>query len=99
MEPSQMALLIPIMALTIPVVAILGGLATKIVKDLTAHQREMAQLMHGGRAGADEAVVRELAALRHEMAELRDRVNQVALSVEGATPPPLSERLEQPNRG
>ena len=61
-----LALMIPIVALMIP-----------IVKILVNHQQSMAQIIHG--SGVQTA---ELEQMRYEMQELRNRVNQQALTID-----------------
>ncbi|MCW5935712.1 MAG: hypothetical protein KIT11_00190 [Fimbriimonadaceae bacterium] len=80
MSEGQIALFIPILALLIPVFAIVGGIATKVMRDLAEHQRKMAELLHGRSSAGDQMVLEEIRALRGEVADLRDRVNQVALN-------------------
>ena len=67
--PETLAVFIPIIALMIPIVAILVN-----------HQRKMAEIIHGGTNSAAQA---ELYQLRGEVAELRERVNQQAIQLDG----------------
>ncbi|MCU0315128.1 MAG: hypothetical protein MUC92_00900 [Fimbriimonadaceae bacterium] len=69
-DPSSIAILIPIVALCIPIVAI-----------LTAHQRRMAEIIHANNAH-NVAENSELQALRYEIAQLRELVTSQALAVE-----------------
>jgi hypothetical protein len=71
LSTSQLGVLIPIIALCIPIVAI-----------LVKHQREMAEIMHRGANDANSEILRELQAMRAEMAQLRERVNQQAIVVD-----------------
>lgn len=77
----MLALLIPIIALMIPIVAI-----------LTAHQQKMANFFQQGRAVQGNE---EIAALRHEVQELREIVHQQVLALDSYAsrrpiePPPV----------
>jgi len=64
------ALLIPICALMIPIVAI-----------LTTHQRRMAELIHGSRQNAISST--ELEMLRREVQELKQIVHQQTIAMDG----------------
>lgn len=71
-------LMIPILALTIPIVAILTG-----------HQRRMAEIMHqnGGLGSqADARVLYELDCLRKELADVRNLLNQQTIAIDNLTP-------------
>ena len=74
MDPEVMVFLIPIVAIGI------GGLIA-ITTMLTNHQRKMAELLRKD-AQAQPGLVDEIRAMRGEMAELRDRVNQQTLMLE-----------------
>lgn len=77
------AISIPIFALMIPIVAI-----------LTYHQRKMAELIH--RRAPDDGTLREVAALRAEVQELKQLVQAQVIAMDGlstrpvlpASPPP-----------
>jgi len=64
-----MALSIPLMFFAIPIIAI-----------LTNHQRKMAELIHSGQN--KEASNTEIAALRHDIAELRALVHQQSIAID-----------------
>lgn len=66
LNPAILGTLIPIVALTIPIVAI-----------LTAHQRKMAEIIHQNRQPSGE-----IDALRHEIRELRSLVHQQSISLD-----------------
>jgi hypothetical protein len=66
---ENVAIMIPILALLIPVVAI-----------LTKHQQRMAELIHGGDQNRQSS--QEILALRHEIAELRSLVHQQSIAVD-----------------
>lgn len=66
---ENVAIMIPILALLIPVVAI-----------LTKHQQRMAELIHGGEQNRQSS--QEMHALRHEIAELRSLVHQQSIAVD-----------------
>lgn len=72
------AISIPIFALMIPIVAI-----------LTHHQRKMAELIH--RRGVDDTAVREVAALRAEVHELKHLLQTQIIAMDG-----LTQRSELP---
>jgi hypothetical protein len=79
----------------IPIVAIVVGGLIAITTMLTHHQRKMAELL---RKDAQEkpGLVDEIRAMRGEMADLRDRVNQQTLMLESrpSRPPEVPERLK-----
>ena len=77
-----------VLVLLIPIFAILMIFGIPIVALLTGHQRKMAELYHKG--VPDSQVVHELQALRADVAELRDRVNQQMLMIDrpGSVQPP-----------
>lgn len=86
---AAIALLIPITALMIPIVAI-----------LTMHQRKMAEMM---RQRHQQESPHEIAAIKHELQELRQLVNQQAIQMDdfltaqrqlSATPPPAPNDLQ-----
>lgn len=83
-DPGAIAVLIPVVAIVI------GGLIA-ITTMLTNHQRKMAEIMRKDVQNPD--LVNEVRAMRQEMAELRDRVNQQALSLEERVRTP--QRLEE----
>lgn len=67
---DQMALMIPIMALSIPILAL-----------FQKHQREMAEIIHGRRH--HEVVQGEIDQMRQEIGQLRATVATQALAIEG----------------
>ena len=80
------AVFIPIVALFIPIVAM-----------LTKHQRDMAEIIHN-QTGSN-GLTDEIRALRGEIAELRERVNQQTVALDGSVgyarpPADLPERLQ-----
>lgn len=87
--PETLALFIPILALTIPIVAI-----------LVSHQQKMAQIIHNGQGRSDQ-VTSEIQALRDEVRSLREIVHQQTIALDSAvnlrsTPPPtdsIQQRL------
>ena len=76
------------LAIFIPIVAIVVGGLIAITTMLTNHQRKMAEILRKDVQNPDLA--HEMGAMRREMAELKDRVNQQALSLE--------ERVRTPHR-
>lgn len=87
MNVEVLALGIPILALMIPIVAI-----------LTNHQRKMAEIIHNSHAGRGDAA--EIAALRAEVAELKELVQSQMIAIDGLasrgalTPPRLPEQQQ-----
>lgn len=65
--PDTLALLIPIVAVMIPIIAL-----------LTAHQRKMAEIIHSNNPAQNA----EVDALRQEVRELRTLVNQQTISLD-----------------
>ncbi|GAB4462666.1 MAG: hypothetical protein OHK0029_29910 [Armatimonadaceae bacterium] len=87
MGPEQMALMIPIMALSIPIVAILAGTLTK-------HQKDMAEIKaRMGNSDINSEIHKELKELRKEVAELRDTTTKFDLSFDAAISQ-LEQRVE-----
>ena len=85
-------------AVLVPIVSILVVGAFAVAKMLTSHQRQMVELMQ--RQSNEPGLVDEIRAMRREMAELRDRVNQQTLMIESAerprsTPPDVPQRLSE----
>jgi hypothetical protein len=84
LRPEILALLIPMLALLIPIVAILVGTLTK-------HQKDMAEIKaRTGNTGTNDEVLKEVKAMRAEMAELRDTTTKFDMSFDAAI-----TRLEQ----
>lgn len=88
----------------IPIFAIMMVFGIPMVAILTAHQRKMAELIHGKQQQANDLgpLVNEVQALRQEVYELRQRMNeqQIALddlrdSAMRGTPPTMAERLSE----
>jgi hypothetical protein len=75
-------MMIPLTIFMIPIIAI-----------LTSHQRKMAEIIHA----QPQVPTAEINALRQEVAELRQLVNQQAIALDGRQPiqsPPLAEQLK-----
>lgn len=82
-EPETLGIMIPIVALLIPIVAI-----------LTRHQRSMAELIHGSHhAQQNQAAAAEIQALRAEMASLRESVNMMIVNRDGLPSSSLNPQL------
>src|SRR5471030_1159572 len=89
LRPDELAVMIPIL-----------GVVAGIVAIMTKHQQKMAEIIHGSRAAQSND---EIAALRSEVAELKQMVHQqmIALDSYAGSPrrsddvPPLQRRLEQ----
>ncbi len=64
-------IIIPILIFLIPIIAI-----------LTAHQRKMAELIHGKENSQQNP---EVAALRHEVYELKQLIHQQAIAIDNLT--------------
>jgi hypothetical protein len=83
----------------IPIIAIATGGLIAITSMLINHQRKMAELLRSD-AQNQPGLADEIRAMRGEMADLRDRVNQQTLSIENSRSPQrppavpeVSERL------
>ncbi len=82
----------------VPIVAIVIGGLIAIVTMMTNHQRKMAELLRQD-FQQQPGLVDEIRAMRSEMSELKDRVNQQTLMLESrpasrpANPPEVSERI------
>ena len=82
-EPETLFILIPIVALLIPIVSI-----------LTRHQRSMAELIHGSHhAQQSQAAAAETQELRAEMASLRESVNTMIVQRDGLPSNGLNPQL------
>jgi hypothetical protein len=81
-------------AVLIPIVAIAVGGLIAITTMMTNHQRKMAELLRRD-AQQQPGLAEEIRAMRSEMAELKDRVNQQTLMLESrpVKPPEVPERL------
>lgn len=71
LTPQSLVFLVPILALMIPIVAILA-----------AHQRKMAEIVHQSARGHESS--QEIAALRQEIQELKALVHQQAIVLDDA---------------
>jgi hypothetical protein len=72
------------------------GIGLAIIRTLTAHQQRMTELIHQNRtAGVQPELLEELRALRSEVRELRDRVNETAINSDSfaslSSPPSLPD--------
>ena len=83
MDPGMIGVFIPIVAILI------GGLIA-ITTMLTNHQRKMAELYRQDNVN-QPGLVDEMRAMRMELADLRDRVNQQTLAIESQKRPAQSE--------
>ena len=75
MDRQSLAMLIPILALTIPIVAILSNAWLKVAKARAEEARARAGLLEGVDAAEVEGLRDEVARLRGELDELHDRVD------------------------
>ena len=87
-----LAISIPIIAFMIPIVAI-----------MTHHQRKMAEIIHGkGEKGMQLDARQEIAALREEVVELRQLLNQQVIALDSkaksTAPPPFEATKELEDR-
>ncbi|MFZ4508399.1 MAG: hypothetical protein ACOYON_11960 [Fimbriimonas sp.] len=85
LSEGQIALLIPVFALAIPIVAI-----------LTQHQRKMAEIMQGKKPTEDFAFGNrdaEVQALRQELYELKQLIHQQSIAIDNIAS--LSARTAQ----
>ncbi len=98
-EPRTLALMIPLVALSIPIFAIVVGALTK-------HQQRMAEIMHSSHAASSMANAQEF---RNEIANLKEIVASQAIALDNlaqvqqrmleggnrSKEEPLAERLRQ----
>lgn len=82
----------------IPLAGICLVFGIPLIAILTHHQRKMAEMIHKRQQETvqNPAMLAEITALRQQVANLQDRVNQIAISADTtvtATPPP-TDRLE-----
>lgn len=84
----MLALGIPILALLIPIVAI-----------LSAHQRRMAEIIHQnkGHDVSQDHLLAEMRALRGEISDLRERMNQQAIALDTLASRPTLSTGEDPS--
>lgn len=71
MSPDVLGVLIPIIAVT-------GAFVSLIVKTMTRHQREMAEILHRNGVASDPRVD----ALQREVSELKALVHQQAIALD-----------------
>ena len=100
--PLLAAFDVAILALMIPIVAIVMVGFITVAKMIMVHQSKMAEMV--AKQGSEPGLVDEIRAMRGEIAELRDRVNHQTLAIEDqsaahapqAIPPPdVPERLSE----
>lgn len=77
--------------------AVIGVFGIPIVAILVAHQRKMAEIIHGNHAQARvvEPLLAEVHALRREVSHLRDTVNAAMIASDPAgsiLPPPMPDQ-------
>jgi hypothetical protein len=77
-------LLIPIIAVSIPFVAIVMGIGIGMLKVWSNHQQEMARIRWSSRTEMDQASLSQIEALTSEVAQLRDTTTKYDMSVERA---------------
>lgn len=70
------------LALLIPIVAILIGGLLSVLKLMTNHQRQMAELYRQNQQQPD--LLEEIRSLRGELSEMKDKVNQQTLMLDKA---------------
>ncbi len=70
------------LALLIPISAILVGGLTVVLKLMTNHQRQMAELYQ--KNSAQPELLDEIRSLRSELTEMKDKVNQQTLMLDRA---------------
>lgn len=86
-----------VVAVLIPIAAILVGGLIAITTMMTNHQRKMAELLRKD-VQAQPGLVDELRAMRAELSELRDRVNQQTIAIESnrrPVPTEMPQRLQE----
>ena len=91
LDPGEVAVFIPIVAI------FMGGLIA-VASIFTKHQREMAEKFH--KQQNQPELIDEIRAMRADLADLRDRVNQATLAIEsrGGAPRQRSEPPDVPQR-
>lgn len=81
---DQLGVLIPVVALMIP-----------IVRTLSSHQLKMAELLHNGQSQQTGRLEAQISALHAEVASLREVVNSQTIALDGLMRPPVdSVRIE-----
>lgn len=100
--PLLAAFDVAILALMIPIVAIVMVGFIAVAKMIMVHQSKMAEMV--AKQGSEPGLVDEIRAMRGEIAELRDRVNHQTLALEdrraasspqAVRPPDVPERLSE----
>ena len=90
---------VAMLALMIPITAILMGGFISLAKMIMVHQSKMAEMV--AKQGSEPGVLDELRAMRGDITELRDRVNHQTLAIEersapqAVRPPDVPERLSE----
>lgn len=82
-DPAQMALMIPMMALLIPITAL-----------ISKHFKDLAEIKARQSTGTSSEIKEQLAAIRREMAELRDTTTRFDMSFDAAITR-LEQRVDQ----
>lgn len=78
------ALLIPMMALMIPIIAIVLGVGNGIIQSILRSQERRLEMRLQLQQGQNDAVTQQLQALRAEVAGLRDTSTQFDMSLDDA---------------
>lgn len=85
----------------IPLVAVVMIFGIPIAAILTAHQRKVMEMMHGTRNDVQNqnAMMNEVQALRHEIAEMREHLNHQAIQLDDlrSNGPRIAHRLNEEN--
>jgi hypothetical protein len=68
--------IVPVLGIMVPII----GMMIPIVAILTAHQRKMAELLHGGAAGNN--LQHEVHVLRQEVQELKQLVHEQTIAMD-----------------
>ncbi len=83
------------LAMLIPIVAILMGGFISLAKMIMVHQSKMAEMV--AKQGSEPGILDELRAMRGDIAELRDRVNNQTLAIEERSAAHASEAVRPPD--
>lgn len=83
-----------ILALMIPIIVIFIGGLIAVAGIMTSHQRKMAEMVR--KSQNEPQLIDELRAMRGELADLRDRVNQQTLAIESRSSE-QNQRTEPPD--